>query len=252
MHGIAAFYESQTNGVTYDALSVVVDQSLTPAQSQGYQFPKNYRVLAAFVMGVNLTAARINSPSLRNFVLPEITPGLPSATVTTRPPITDYRGQGPVVLANESVVVETSRGGADAQPVLAALWITDRFTPAPGGQIFTCVATTTNTLIAGAWTLSALTFNQTLPSGRYAVVGMEVVCGDAAMARLVFPGQNQWRPGCVVDLAYGNIITPPIFRYGYMGMFGEFMNTAQPQVEIFGLVAGAETATVYLDLIKVS
>lgn len=251
MHGIACFYESQTNGVTYDALNVVVDQSLTPAQSQGYLFPRNYRVMAAFVMGVNLTAARINSPSLRNFVLPEIVPGLPSATVTTRPPITDYRGQGPVVLANESVVVETSRGGADAQPVTAALWITDRFTPAPGGQIFTTTASFANTLIAGQWTLSPLTFNQTLPSGKYAVVGMEVVCGDSALARLVFPGQNQWRPGCVVDLAYGNIITPPIFRMGYMGLYGEFFNTAQPQIEMFGLVAGAENGVCYLDLIKV-
>lgn len=251
MHGIAVYSKSQTNGVTYDPLNVVVDQSLTPAQSQGYQFPKNYKILAACVMGINLSAARINAPSLRNLVLPEIVPGIAAAAVPTRPSIIDYRQQGPVVLANEAVVVETSRGGSDAQPVSAALWVTDRFTPAPGGPVFTTVASTVNVLIANAWTLSTLTFNQTLPAGKYAVVGMEVVMATAFCARLVFPGQNQWRPGCVVDLAYGNLIQPPIFRYGYMGMYGEFFNTAQPQVEIFGLAAGSTTGAVYLDLIKI-
>lgn len=252
MHGIAAYYESQTNGSVYDPLAVVVDQSLTPAQSQGYQFPKNMRLLASFAMGINLTAARVNSPSLRNFILPEIIPTVAAATVPTRPAIVDYRQQGPTVLANESVVVETSRGGADAQPVTGAFWFTDRFTPAPGGPVFTATASFTNTLIAGNWTLSALTFNQTLPAGQYAVVGLDVTCGDSALARLVFPGQNMWRPGCVTNLAYGNLIQPPIFRNGYMGLFGTFFNTAQPQLEVFGLVAGAETGAAYLDLIKIA
>lgn len=252
MHTVAVYYESQSNNVTYDPLAVVTDQCLTPAQSQGYQFPKNYKALAACVMGVNLSAARINAPSLRNLVLPEIYPGIAAATVPTRPSIIDYRGQGPQMLANESVVVETSRAGADAQPVSAALWVTDRFTPAPGGPIYTAVASFTNTLVAGAWTLCTLTFNQTLPAGLYAVVGLNVTCGDSFVSRLVFPGQNQWRPGCVNNLAYGNLIQPNIFTMGYMGKLGEFYNTAQPQLEVFGLVAGAETGAAYLDLIKIA
>lgn len=250
MHIVAAYYKSQTNGVTYDPLSVVSDQALTPAQSQGYQFPRNWRVAKSFAMGVNLSAARINAPSLRNIMLPEIIPALPSATVTTRPPVVDYGLNGPLIQANEACVIETSRAGADAQPVTGALWLYERMSPTPGGQIFTAVASFTNTLIAGNWTLSALTFNQTLPAGKYTVVGMEVTCGDAALARLVFPGFNQWRPGCIVDLAYGNQIQPGYFRMGAMGVWGEFFNTAQPQIEVFGLVAGAETGAAYIDLIK--
>lgn len=250
MHGIAAFSATPLASSVYAALGVVVDQSLTPAQSTGYLFPKNYRMLAAFTVGANLTAARINAPSLRNFILPEIVDSLVAATVTTRPPVVDYKGQGPIVMANESVVIEVSTTAAAAAIVSGFLWFTDRFTPAPGGQIYTSVATCTLTLIANQWVLGALVFNQTLPAGKYMVVGMDVVCPAAAVARLVFPGQNQWRPGCVVNVAYGNIITPPMFRMGYMGAFGEFYNTAQPQVEIFGLTAGAQTATVYLDMIK--
>lgn len=251
MHIIAAYYKNQTNGVTYDPLTVVTDQALTPAQSQGYQFPKNYKVLTAYVNGVNVLAARINAPSLRNLVLPEIYPANPAVAVPTRPPVVDYDMGGPIVLANESVVVETSSGGAAPGIVSAFLWVTERYTEAPQGPVFTAVASSANTLIAGAWTLSTLTFNQTLPAGQYAVVGMEVVCANAAVARLVFPGVNQWRPGCVVDTAYGNMIQPGYFRFGRNGLFGTFYNTAQPQVEIFGLTAGAQTATVYLDLIKV-
>ncbi len=251
MHTVAVFTDSFSGTLTYDPMSVVVDQSLTPAQSQGYQFPKNYRVLAACVMGTGLTAARINAPSLRNLVLPEIYPAIVAATVPTRPSIIDYRQQGPIVLANEAVVVEGSHTGAGPDVATAALFVTDRFTPAPGGPIFTAVGAFTNTLIANTWTLSTLTFNQTLPAGLYAVVGLNVTCGDAFAARLVFPGQNQWRPGCIVNLAYGNVIQPPIFGNGYLGKYGEFYNTAQPQIEIFGLVAGAETGAAYLDLIKI-
>lgn len=250
MHGIAAFYETQTNGLTYDPLNVVVDQSLTPAQSQGYIFPANYRVLGAFVMGANVTAARINAPSLRQLALPEIYPALASATVTSRPPFVDYNQQGPIIMQNEAVVIETSNGGGAPAVVHGALWITDRFTPAPGGQIFTLVATATITLVAGAWTLGTLTFNQTLPTGEFTVVGMECIFPTSSIARLVFPGQNQWRPGCLIDLAYGNMVQPSYFRMGRMGMFGKFRNTAQPQVEVFGLTAGAQTGTIMIDVIK--
>lgn len=252
MFNLVAFYKSQANGVTYDALTAVTDQSQTVSANGKYIFPSNQRVIASHVTGVNLTAARINSPSLRSFLLPEIDPTNAAATIPTRPPIVVYGEGGPTVLRNEEVVVETSRGGADAQPVAAGLWVTDRVVAAPRGPAFTAVASTTNTLVAGSWTLSTLTFNQTLPAGEYAVVGARCVIGDALFARLVFPGMNQYRPGCTVDLAYTSFVQPDYFRRGAVGLWGKFISTAQPNIEVFGLVAGAETGAVYLDLIKLN
>lgn len=250
MFNLAAFYKSQANGVTYDALTAVTDQALTVSSNGRYIFPANQKILAAHVTGINVSAARFNSPSLRSFVLPEIDPVNVAATIPTRPPIVVYGDGGPGILRNEEFTVETSRAGADAQPVTAGVWLTDSIKPAPKGPQFTLVASTTITLVQGAWTLGTLTFNQTLPAGEYTVVGMRCVIGDAIFARLVFPGMNQYRPGCTVDRTYTEFTQPDYFRRGAMGLWGKFISTAQPNVEVFGLIAGAETGAVYLDVIK--
>lgn len=251
MHTLAALYKSVANGATYDDLTAVTDQALTVSANGKYILRNDQRIRLSHVSGVNLTAARIDAPSLRAFLLPEIDPTNPAATIPTRPPVVDYGDGGPLILRNEELTVEVSRGGADAQPVFAGLWITDKPTPAPRGQQFTALATGSNTLVLGGWSLGQLTFNQTLPAGRYAVTGLRVVCGDAAFARLVFPGQNDYRPGCIVDSAYSNFVQPSYFRNGALGKFGEFESTAQPSLEVFGLVAGAETLAAYLDLIRI-
>lgn len=250
MHTLAAFYKSVTNGSTYDSLTAVSDQSLTTSSNGKYIFRNNQKVLAAHVSGVNLTAARIDAPSLRSFMLPELVPTNPAATIATRPPIVDYKAFGPTVLRNEEVAVQVSRGGADAQPVFAGLWISDRVVPAPAGPIFTAVATFTITLVAGGWVAGSLTFNQTLPAGEYSVVGCRTVCGDAGFSRLIFPGDNNYRPGNIVNAAYADFTQPDYFGKGALGKWGDFASTAQPNIEIFGLVAGAESGTAYIDLIK--
>lgn len=253
MFTLAAFYESQTNGVTYDALASVADQALTQAPSSGgYILPSNHKVIGGHVMGVNLSAARINAPSLRSFILPELYPTAAAAAVVTRQPFVDLSQQGVTILRNEAFYVETSRGGTDAQPVSAGLWLQERFIQPPAGPIFTAVATFSSTLIAGAWTTGVLTFNQTLPAGEYAVVGMDTIVGDAVFSRLIFPGQSYTRPGNVVELAYGSFIQPAYFRNGRMGLWGKFISTAIPQIEVFGLVAGAESGTAYIDLVKLN
>lgn len=56
------------------------------------------------------------------------------------------------------------------------------------------------TLVANTWTSVAITWDQDLPSGTYAVVGMRfgywiTASPLACVARLVIPGNNDWRPG---------------------------------------------------------
>lgn len=62
MHNLVAFYESITNGSTYTAVNAVTDQSQTVSANGAFIFPANQRILGAHVSGVNLTAARINTP----------------------------------------------------------------------------------------------------------------------------------------------------------------------------------------------
>jgi hypothetical protein len=81
---------------------------------------------------------------------------------------------------------------------------------------------------------------------------MASVCNDAYLTRLVFPGNTFWRPGCANGMAYSNVDFRQLFRNGFLGLWGTFISTQPPQLEIIGNAAGAETATVYLDLVAIS
>ena len=246
----AGFYSSLTGPQTYGALAGAVDQSLTLGQGNGYILPQRMRVTKALAVGTVVTAAQIQAPSLRNLAYPEIYPVIVAAVVPDNYPLLDMGGRGPIIQANEQLQVGVGNSGAGATDNWAALWLQDKPNPAPGGQMFTAVATTTVTLIKGAWVLGTLSFGTALVPGVYSVVGMETVGTGALISRLVFPGVSQYRPGVLAQAAYGRTDRYGQFRSGNSGLFGTFLNTAQPNIEFFGLAAGAQSFTVFLDLIK--
>lgn len=250
-HTLVAFYESIANATVLGEINGVPDQSQTFDSSLRLQAPYNATVLAAYAMGINATAFQLDAPSLRSFLLPNIYPANPTADVRTLDGPVFWGDRGPRLLKSEGVAPLVSRGGADAQPCIVGLWLRDAPKPVPAGTITTVIATAAPTIVAGSWVFGALTFAQTLPAGRYAVVGMAVVCNDATFCRLVYPGAGGHRPGVVVQDAYGDLPTDDRFRYGRMGHFGEFEHNAPPSVETLGDTAGAETATVYLDIVKI-
>lgn len=251
MHTLVAFYESITNGSTNVEVNGVLDQSMTLDAANRFQSPWLGQIRAAHVMGVNLTAARVNAPSLRTLALPEIYPALAAADVPSGDGPIVMGERGPRLQSQESFIIEVSRGGADAQPVMGALWISPQVIPAAGGPAITIRASASPTIVAGSWVLASVTFDQVLPAGTYEVVGMACVCNDASYARLVYPGVSQFRPGVVVQDTYGDKPWTPEFRYGRFGSFGRFVHNAPPSIEFLGDTAGAETAVVLLDVVKV-
>lgn len=250
MHTVVGFFSSQGAGATNSALAAVADQSQTVSANNRFIFPGNYQIRAGLGLSANLTAARVNAPSLRSLLLPQLYPGNVGATVTNPLEIADWDDAGPRIAANEEVTIEASNNSGVAVNVFGALWVHDRLTPVPPGPQYTLVATAAITLVAGSWVFSQLTFDQTLPAGWYSVAGMRASCPNGFLARLVFPGLTQFRPGVVCDNAYSNrqIRTP--WTDGRAGLFGRFYSTAQPAVEVLGLVAGAQTVTCFIDLIK--
>lgn len=250
MHTLAAFYSALSGTLTYQSLAGVLDQSLTLSANARFIFPAQQKVLGGLVLGTGLTAARHDAPSMRNLVLPEIYPTIVGAVVPDNPNYLDYMGTGPGVLTNEEYAIDASHTGAGPDDVFAGVWITPQFVPAPAGPSYTLVATATPTLVKGAWVNIAMTFNQTLPAGEYTVIGLQVICTSGLFARLVFPGQNQFRPGCIVNPTYGQSQRTLPFRNGNAGLMGRFQNTAQPSIELLGVAAGAQTATIMIDVIK--
>ena len=228
-----------------------VTDALVTVQNGRFIFPSDVQIGAIQGLIVDGSRMRINTPQFRSVALPEVYPVK----------ITAEQGDNPVMVGpiwdtlripkNDEFGFDVSRAGAGAGDCFAGLWYAPRKPIAPQGPVITMRATATITLTVGTWVAGALTFDQSLPYGKYAVVGMAAICGDAVFARLAFPGDTQWRPGVPAVEAYGSYPNPQMFRYGEFGLFGVFDSTAQPLVEVLGHTAGAEAGVYLLDLIKI-
>lgn len=252
MHTLAAFYNATvSNGASYEQLPGVFDQSLSLDSLNRYIMPGNWEILGHHAAGTDITAARINTPSLRAMFLPEMYPIRAAATPGSPNCPTFLHGYGPKLVQNEPLEVDVSHAAVAASAGWAAVWMTPQFTPASPGKIQSLLFTATITAVAGQWAAGTLSPSQSLPAGEYEVVGMAVQAANTFYARLIFPGGTVYRPGCLVQAALGDFLLDDFWRFKRMGSYGRFMNTAIPNLEILGDAAGAAAPKVILDLVKV-
>jgi hypothetical protein len=252
MWNVYTFFKSLTGPQTYAQLTATADPILPQDQNGRFIPVDNQTIFAAAVFGTAVLNARINTPKLRQVVLPEIYPVNLSATVPNVPGVQYADDRGPQILFNDPLEVDVSNGGTSATDNFAVLFGRPTMTPAPMGPVYTLQGTAAaQTLVKGSWTNSAITFNQSLPYGRYSVIGGEVQCVNGGAWRLYFPAMAQYRPGWLCDNAYGNYGLNMRNRFGYWGEWGQFVSTAQPSLDIWGLAAGSQTPTIQLDVVKV-
>jgi hypothetical protein len=131
----------------------------------------------------------------------------------------------------------------------AVIWLGDGATKQTTGKIYSIRATASATLATATWVNSgALTFASTLPTGHYQLVGLRSLSANQVAARVFFVGYP-WRPGVTAAAteAGGEWF---LFRYGQIGVWGEFDNTVPPTVDFLGVTDTAEV--LYMDLIKTS
>lgn len=254
MHHLLAFNGSLALNAAYAQVAGVADGAMPRNQANDYIMPQNMRLLAYHSIGVTTTKMQIQAPSLRVIAYPEVWP----LNLMLRTALADlqrvqtFGSNGPRFLMNESVGIYASEGGTGASPTSAALWVQDRFDPAPDGQYITLVATCTITTVDGQWALGTLAFDTSLGAGQYAVVGMDVTALNSIYARLVFPGNTGMRPGVVVNQVNSRVVLRDVFRLGRVGSMGSFQFNAPPQLEVFGNAAGATAFRVLLDVIKLN
>ena len=113
---------------------------------------------------------------------------------------------------------------------------------------FTMRGTGTQTVVALTWTSCTITFDENIPRGRYAIVGMRARCVSCIAARLVLPGvaNRAGVLGCTAQTDYEH----PMQRFGGLGSFGEWEDTDSFNMEF--LCGAADTAqTVEIDFVKV-
>src|SRR5574341_826577 len=113
---------------------------------------------------------------------------------------------------------------------------------------YTMRGTTSVTLTVNGWTSAAVTFDENIPRGRYAIVGMRARSTNLVAARLFLPSQPN-RPGVLGTGAQVNL-DHPMFRYGGMGSLGEWEDTDSFNVEFLAGVADTNPV-VHVDFVPV-
>jgi len=203
-----------------------------------------------YAIGASITRAQLVSPSIRRRYPLEVVP-VEIAAEPADPvkyfPLFD----NPIALdPDESLNFQAAENGSSSQQSSGFVWLCDgAIAPITGAEIFTIRATNTSTLTAYAWTNGALTFNDTLPAGDYALVGARGSSAGLIAFRFVF-SQYAWRPGAIGMDTTGEV-GAPIFRFGKLGEWGQFSHNTPPTVDFLSLSADT-SQTVDLDLILLS
>lgn len=245
---LAAWSESIDAG-TLTPIDALADPSMT-VSGDNISVP-DYApyLLGAVGIGANITRMRLEAPSLRRILNPEIRP-LHRAAEPLSPAIVMLNRDNPIELAvNEQLQCLVTEDAAGASRVYGLVWLSDGGVTPVSDAIYTVRVTSATTLTANVWTNAALTFDQVLPVGRYGIVGARFESAGLIAFRFVFQTLPH-RPG---GLGCDDIadVEPSWQRYGGMGVWGEFSSTNPPTVDF--LSASADTSEVgYLDLVQLS
>jgi len=241
---LVAFLESQGTATSLTNIAGLADPHVRVSGDDIY-VPRDLANLGGCLfVGANITQAQITSPSLRRLANIDIEP-VDAATEPQSPEnlYSIFTSPRPLEATEQlnAKIIDT----IGYSTCLA--WLASGPLAPITGEIFTVRCTNTDTLTAYAWTNGALTFSQTLPMGRYQVVGMRAESTGLIAARLVFTG-SAWRPGCPGHDAVTDIENA-VFRGGELGVWGEFEHDTPPTVDF--LSTSADTSqVVWLDLIK--
>ncbi len=196
---------------------------------------------------------RLDSPTLDELVRFEIAPHNTTsgdAEPGTPHVITDLR-ENPLHLGEDELLQCQVLSNGAATLHWALLWFSDGpVRPISGQRMFTARLTGTATLVVDVFTDVVLILDENLPPGTYQIVGARFESAGCVAGRVVIRTRDQARPGALgTDLV--SDLDSPIFRYGKLGIWGEFPFTQLPAAEFLSAVA--DTAEiVHLDLIRIS
>ncbi len=244
---LAGYTESQDSAVLVP-VAALADPSLT-VSGDNIQIPAFApNLMGAMAIGANTTRAQLVSPSLRRILNPEIRP-INVGAEPLSPPLAALFPGSPIPLdASEQMQAYAAEDAAGAAQSTVILFLSEGAIAPVSGEIFTVRVTNASTLVGYAWTNGALTFDQVLPVGRYAIVGARFESAGLLAFRLVFQGSTPRPGGIGCDAA--SDLTPDGQRYGGWGVWGEFDHNVPPTVDFLSL--SADTSQVgALDLIKI-
>jgi hypothetical protein len=244
MFHLSAYSTSIATGVETD-LTAVQDNVLPISNSHLVpQLP--CAVIFAAVMATNIQRARIQSPTLQQITTPFIRGIMPALVPSSPAQLATYLMNPLDVKMLEEIQILAFQNAAGAQRVTCLVGL--QFSPGIpiSGDIYTLRGTSTTPAVANAWTQIAVTWQNALPQGQYAVAGLQHQSANGQAARLIIQ-QLFYRPGCMSQALLTDIAHPYFFK-GAMGQWGVFNNYAMPNVEVLCNAADA-AHELYLDIV---
>jgi hypothetical protein len=241
-YGAASVANTMTN------LAGLVDQVMTRAQtSNAYLLPVKMQLMCAVGMGATLSRIQVTSPTLRQVNVLNIRPPIPALQPASGS-LVHWLGEQPLMLPALEEIQPAALDTA-AERVTFLMWVADQLLPVPPGPIMTIRATSTTAAVANTWTLLAMTLDNALPAGQYALVGSQVISTTGIAHRFQIPGQLL-RPGVMSHQLLSDIQD---FRLATrrLGAYGNFVQTALPQCEVLCTAADA-SHEIYLDIVPLN
>ncbi|KKL99512.1 hypothetical protein LCGC14_1813680 [marine sediment metagenome] len=238
---MAAWFET-IDQVALGRINTVQDDVLTPTGADRFLVPDEYNWIHwAYATGVNLSGARIVTPSLEvNKSDLDIVPFQDGSDLLDRHEVAIWVPKRFIELVpSESIEVQTSEdGGTTSQQAFVVLGTAEN-EPMADGQIRSIRANGTTTLTADQWTPVTLTPESSLEPGRYQLV--HFMChGVSPIAARWLPQGGGFRPGmfCSPAASPGQFDwSPEVWdRLGWHNML-EFTHITFPQLEIFAISA---------------
>lgn len=210
---------------------------------------RDWFLAAAYFGAAGPTRARFVTPTFRQVTSPYIRPMNTDIVPGNLPGVADYRSNPLRFKALEEIQLLGTQTTGGAAVAVGLAWVMRAgLVPMPAGDVFTLRGTGTTTMVAGAWTQTAVTWQDTLPQGIFAVVGGNFIGTSCLAGRCIFEDQVD-RPGGIGSSA-ADLNNEPMFMKGGLGIWGRFNSNRMPNVEF--LCNAADTAQeIYLDIIRV-
>jgi len=250
MHNVIAWSQLIDEGGQLVNLDAVTEQ-ITNTEGKYIYVPPSSPNLIGFgvLLGSTGERARIVSPSIRALFPIDVSPvyrglyGIDYHVIHLFPdapiPLMPNEGLEALSLANPD---------SEEQHTVVALLAPGALTPVKG-NVFTIRATASINAQVGKWSSGEISLGQTLPSGRYQLVGARVEGNNLVAFRFILSGSTH-RPGFFA-VKSSDDPDHPLARRGGLGVWGEFDHFTPPALEV--LASGPNTSqVVYLDLIKVA
>lgn len=244
---LVAFLETQAALTSLGNIAGLADPHVRVSGDDIYVPRELPNLGGALFIGDNITQAQLSSPSLRRLANIDVEPYDDLAEPGSPPNLYDIFSSPRPLDPTEQLNAKVINSASEYSTCL--VWFVSGPMAPVTGPIFTVRCTNSTALTAYAWTNKPLTFSQTLPMGRYQVVGMRARSDGLLAARLVMTGYS-WRPGCIGHDAVVDQDND-VFRGGRLGVWGEFEHDTPPTVDFLSVSADS-SQEVYLDLIKVA